>query len=420
MNNNWFIESISLVKADALPTKEEMEKLLPLSWPPRWEEIDHYAKDGLLTISLAHINPYPNEELGVTILKQGFGIAVPMPSLKPEKFDFVRHLNVIGCSDKQTARQFFESHQAIPVKELMAPAPGLSVNISLGDLIKTFAPKEVAKEFESALEKGKKEFAKSGVKIEKGKYLGEEAILIVGESGKIVCSAVLINNFVIMGELLMSDALEPGSTPIHFPECKCKRPYPCSTRKAAGYVHREEVEQFLMSIFARIKGNAKGHANKPCAEIMRGQNITKNPKGKSIIEVGDTIRTNKTTQVNITDTAGNKISIGGKTEIKMDSVFDFQLIVGTVTAFIKKLQPKTKFEVHTPTSAVSVRGTAFSLFTDYNVTTLTVIEGDVEFSDLKGNKVMVKDNQSCICYQEQGLQNPVTLPVNLKEQYKEM
>lgn len=71
------------------------------------------------------------------------------------------------------------------------------MNIPLGDLIKTFAPEEATKKIESALGKGKKEFAESGVKIEKGKYFGEEAILIVGENGKIVCSAVLIDNFEI-------------------------------------------------------------------------------------------------------------------------------------------------------------------------------------------------------------------------------
>lgn len=252
-SDTWFIESISLSQSTVPPTKEEMEKLLPSSWPARWEEIDRYTKDGQATLTLAHINPYPKEEHGVAILKQGFGLAVPMPSLKPEKFDFVGHLNIIGYSDKQTAKQFFETNLTIFNQGLSVPTPGTSMNIPLENLIKAFAPKEMVKELGSVLEKSKKGLAESGVKIEKGKYLGERAILTIGKDNKVVCNAVLINNFVITGTLLRSNAFEPGNTPIHFPECKCKRPYPCSTRKAAGYVHREEVEQILKSIFLRIK-----------------------------------------------------------------------------------------------------------------------------------------------------------------------
>jgi hypothetical protein len=56
-NNNWFVESVSLIKATTPPAKEDMEKLLPSSWPARWEEVDRYAKDGQAVLSLAHINP---------------------------------------------------------------------------------------------------------------------------------------------------------------------------------------------------------------------------------------------------------------------------------------------------------------------------------------------------------------------------
>jgi hypothetical protein len=36
-SDSWFIETISLVKATTLPTKEEMEKLSPKPLPQRWE-----------------------------------------------------------------------------------------------------------------------------------------------------------------------------------------------------------------------------------------------------------------------------------------------------------------------------------------------------------------------------------------------
>lgn len=415
-NNNWFIESISLVKSATPPTKEEMEKLLPSSWPTRWEEVGRYAKDGLVVLSLAHINPWPQYEVGVGILKQGFGLVVAMPSLKPEKFDFVGHINIAGYSDKQTAKQFFESYQTIPTQGLSAPTPGTPMNIPLGDLVKAFAPKEMVKELESALEKGKKEFAKSGVKIvEKGKYLGEEAILTGGK----VCNAVLINNFVIIGMLLMLNALPPGSAPIHARpiDCPCKSNRPCSTHKAAGYIHREEVEQILKSIFSRIKGGRE-ETKEINAEIERSGTKIKNPKEKSRIENGDTIKTNKRAQVNIADSVGNKMWIGGGSRVKINEPSDFELLIGTITGFINKLKPKTKFEIHTPTCGTGVRGTIFSLWTDGQTTSLTVVEGEVDFSDLKGNKVTVKSNQTCICSKDQGLQQPVTLPINLKEQFK--
>ncbi len=407
----WRIESISLTKATTLPTKEEMEKLLPSSWPPRWEEVDRYSKDGMAIVSLAHINPDPEDNIGVTILKSGFGGATGMMSLKPEKFDFVGDLSISGYGDKQTAKQFFESYQTIPTQGLSAPTPGASTDIPLGDLIKAFAPKEMVKELESALEKGKKGPAESGVNIERGKYLGEEAKFFVGKDGKKAAQVVLIDNFVIIGILLSTDAFESGNKRIHGIKCKRGSTHsPCSTLKAEGFLHKEEVEQINRSVFSRIKGE-KQKSEEASAEIIRGQTKTKNPKEKFEVKKGDTIKTDSKTQVNLADSSGNKISIGGKTEVKINSANNLKLIAGTITAFIKKLRPKTKFEVHTPHSTTGVRGTAFSLFTDGNVTTLTVIEGEVEFSDLKGNKVMAKDNQSCICSKEQGLGKPVSLPI---------
>lgn len=418
-NNNWFIESISLTQATAPPTKEEMEKLLPSSWPAGWEEVDRYTKDGLANISLAHINPNPEENPGVTILKGGFGVATGMMSLKPEKFDFVGHLTITGYGDKQTARQFFESYQTIPTQGLTTPIPGAVMNIPLGDFIKAFAPKEMVKGLETVVEKSKESIVQSGVKIERGKYLGEEALFVEKDDKKIVVEAVLINNFVITGLLLMSNGFESGSKRIHAIKCKCSdKQSPCSTLKAEGFVHREELEQINHSIFSRIKGR-KEEQKETNAEIVRGRNIISNPKEKLGIENGDIIRTDSKTQIKLVDKDGNKITIGGNTELKIETASNLKLMSGTITAFLKKIIPKSKFEIHTPITVAGVRGTFFSLWTD-KTTTLTVIEGEVEFSDLKGNKVMVASNQTCICSKEQGLQKPVTLPINLKEQYMEV
>ena len=418
----WRIDSISLARDTAthttLPAKEAMEKLMPSSWPARWEEVDRYSKDGMATVSLAHINPYPENEVGVAIQKSGYGIAVAMPSLKPEKFDFVGHLSITGYGDKQTAKQFFENYQTIPTQGLSAPTPGASMDIPLGDLIKTFAPKEMVKELESALEKGKKGLAESGVKIEKGKYLGEKALFAVGKDGTKGVQAVLINNFVITGLLLMSDTFEYGSKRIHAIKCKRSDNHPpCSTLKDEGFLHKEEVEQINQMIFSRIKGE-KEKSEEINAEIIRGQTKIKNPNEKFEVKKGDTIKTDSKTQVNIADSAGNKIWIGGGSKVKINEPSNFELLMGSITAFLSKLQSKTKFEINTPVAVAGVRGTIFSLWTDGQTTSLTMVEGEVEFSDLKGNKVIVKENQTCICTKEQGLQKPVTLPTSLKQQFK--
>jgi hypothetical protein len=403
----WRIESISAVKAATGPTKKEMEKLLPSNWPSRWKEIDRYAEDGLVNVSLAHINPFPEDELGVRILKGGFGIATSKLSLKPEKFDFVAHLSIAGYADKQTARQFFESYQTIFTQGPDAPTPGASIDIPLGDLIKVFAPEELAGEMQSALQGIKEGFAKSGVRIEKEKYLGEEASWYVGDVGKRGCNAVLINNFVITGLLLAAPVvLEPGSAPIRG-----------STRKASGFIHREEVEQILRSIFSKIKGR-KAEVKEVSAEITRGQTRVQNPREKFRVKNGDTIKTDKKTQVNIADSTGNKMWIEGGSNVIINKPSDFDLIIGSITAFIKSLKPKTKFEIHTPTATTGVRGTIFSVWTDKTTTSLTVVEGEVEFSDLKGNKTIVKSNQACFCSKDEGLQRPVTLPISVKAQFK--
>jgi hypothetical protein len=112
--------------------------------------------------------------------------------------------------------------------------------------------------------------------------------------------------------------------------------------------------------------------------------------------------------------------IGGGSKVKINEPSNFELLIGSLTAFINKLKVKTKFEINMPTTGagVAVRGTIFSLYADKNVTTLTVVEGEVEFSDLKGNKVIVRSNQTCVCSKDQGLQQPVTLPINLKEKFE--
>ncbi|MGB9722216.1 MAG: FecR family protein [bacterium] len=450
----WRIESISSVKETALPTKEEMEKLLPSSWPARWDEIEKESADGIITVKLGHISPYPEyvENPSIKLVTVADYSTDGKKGIEISKYDFVANLSITGYGDKQDARQFFENY----FNDFISfdnKAPGAAFDINIGDLLEAFAPKELIKEAKEAVSRAHKSLSKTGIKAKKGKFLGKEALFITGKNDEQVCQAVLINNFFIMGDILGYPLLPMGNTPVHSvacqtaqethnkpgpsilvtkgdrvvkhinPKCQCNycKPHPaCSTLQTEDFIHREKVEALLQDIFARIKGKTNKPAKEVGAEIIRGQNKVRNPKETSGIENGDIIKTNSKTQINLADRGGNKITIGGNTELKMETVYNLKLMAGTITTFLKKIRPKSKFEIRTPTAIAGVRGTIFSVWTDKSTTTLTVIEGEVEFSDLNGNKVIVMSNQSCVCSKEQGLQKPVTLPINLKEQYKEV
>lgn len=444
---SWRIESISSVISVVVPSKEEMEKLLPSSWPSRWEVLQKSSKNGWIAVTLGHVSPAPkhSDRPALKLVTVADYSTDDTRSVEVSKYDFIGDLSITGYRDKQTAREFFGSYQTIPLQGLSTWPPGATADISLGDLIKAFAPTEMVREMESALEKGKEEFAMAGIKIEKGKYLGEDAIFWVGEDGKRGCMAVLIDNFVITGALLVSDALEPGNTPIHSAECDatrrtheplvsrgkhdvskcraCRSHKPCSTLEAEGFIHKEEVEKILRYIFSRIKEGKKKEREEINLKIERGGTKINNPKEKFKIKIGDKIKTDKNTQVTIGDIRGNKISIGSKTEVKIREN-EIELIFGTILIELSERVEMLKqegynfFKVRTPNSHCCPRETIFSLYVDKNVTTLTVIKGKVEFSDLKGNKVIVKSNQTCNCSEEQGLQKPVTLSIDITTQLK--
>jgi hypothetical protein len=446
----WSIESISIAGTPILPTKEEMETFVPSKLPSGWEVIEKHLKDGVHSVRLGHINPKPanindfyqalaenpyvpaQQLAAIKESMQAAQAATNMDMTPGGKHDYYTTLSITGYPDNKTARQYFENYDENRFLSLDASVPGTAFDISIGELLEAFAPKELAKEAKEALGKAQKSLAKSGIKTQAGKFLGEDALFIIGKNGRRVCQAVLINNFIIMGDILGYSLLPPGNTPVHSVLCQtarekhnrcqcnfCKSHPACSTLQAEDFIHQEKVESLLQDVFARIKEATKKHAKETEAIIIvRGKEKIRNPEEKCGLENGDVIKTNDRTQINIADNDGNKITIGNKTEAEISSVFNLKLISGTITAFLNKLKPKTKFEVHTPISITSIRGTIFSLFTDENTTTLTVIEGEVELSDLKGNKVRVMSNQTCICSKGQGLQKPVTLPINLTEQYK--
>lgn len=448
----WRIESISRVKSSSLPDRDTMEDFFPANLPPGWEIINKNVKDGVYSLTLGHLNPKPNNinEFYKALAENPFvspqllsDIVTSMQNAQSAtgmdmtpgggRHDYYATLGISGYPDRKTARQFFESY----FNDFISfdnKVPGAAFDINIGDLLEAFAPKELVKEAKQALGKAQKSLSKSGIKTKRGKFLGEEALFVRGKNGVEICQAVLINNFIVMGDILGYPLLPAGSTPVHSVACQtarenhnskcrcnyCKSHPECSTLQAEDFIHREKVESLLKDVIARIKGKTNEPSKEVTAEIIRGQNKIKNPKETSRIENGDIIRTNSNTQINLKDRAGNKITIGGKTEVKVENASNLKLMVGSITIFFKKIKPESKFEIHTPICVAGIRGTIFSLWTDGKTTSLTVVEGEVEFSDLKGNRVIVTGNQTCVCSKEKGLQRPVTLPINLKKNFKEM
>ena len=490
MSNNWVIDSISLVQAypAVSSTKEEMEKLAPDLPRSRWEEFSRSAGGTGIMMRIGHINPEINADprlmmspgslisqsgnettitAGVSTKRVGGWIdffkgmtAAAESGLVPgltvgkvqemreqvraaygsEKYDVTGDITIGRCSDEKIAKEELETMRRTPTQGFDVPVPGMPGNVSVMDILKSDLvkaqgmPEEVIAQIEAASERAKKESAISGVKYEKGEFLGHDAIF--GEKNNVkICMAVRVKNFIVSGMLLfIMDAFPPGNTPCDSLTktttkttverigrqifttreiCPVK-----STIAKEGYANKEEVEGIFRSVFSKIEKAKEGTPRETGlnAEVTRGKTKIGCPKEGFEVKKGDVIKTDGRTQVNMVCGVG-KVSIGRGGIFSIVKINDssIELSTGNVAVFLKKL--KTKFEVRTPISVASVYGATFVLYTDKNTASLTVADGEVEFSDLKGNRATVKNNQTCICFKNQGIQKPATVPFDLKEQF---
>lgn len=115
------------------------------------------------------------------------------------------------------------------------------------------------------------------------------------------------------------------------------------------------------------------------------------------IKPNEPIKTDKKTQLEITMPSKDVINVAQNTEAVIRSESLMEIMKGKIHGLIKKLKPKTKYEIHMPTSAVSVRGTEYVLDVADDITAVVVLDGEVEFSDKQSRKtVLVKKNQQSI------------------------
>ncbi|MFH0887855.1 MAG: FecR domain-containing protein [Planctomycetota bacterium] len=434
---DWIIDSISSVASINPPDKQQMEKLLPPAKQGNWEMYKHEAYNGQLLIYLGHIAPLSSESavhkmeqikagylesckiMGTTPIDFNPAIETMRQQI-PDKYDFSGMLIISGFVDENAAKQQVDIFGCMPTGGLDHNLTGMP-NTSMKDLIKAFVPKKDFEKIEAGLEQAKKQFSKSGINIQKETYLGEEALCYQAANGKKSYMYARIKNILVSGMFLcMASNLQSGDT-----RCSsltetdkntgAAKP---STLAKEGLMYKEEAENILRSLFAHIKGTKLDTSKNVSVEIIRGSNIIKDIAEKFQLNDGDIISADTTSQINISDNTTNKITIANGGRIKLKSKFEFELLFGPVTFFINKLKPKTGFKVHTDDIVISGSEGVFSVYADKNTVALTVMKGEAEISDLKGNKSTVKSNQTCHYMKGLGLQKPITLPINFTEQFK--
>jgi len=119
-----------------------------------------------------------------------------------------------------------------------------------------------------------------------------------------------------------------------------------------------------------------------------------------VIYSSDRIRTGPSGKVIIKFDDGSQIRIFRKTEFLVKEMRpntrDFLLDIGKVRLIVKKLKPREKFSIRTPTTVCAVRGTDFSVEVDENrTTTIKMFEGalSVIHNDYLDKEILLNANE---------------------------
>jgi len=219
---------------------------LPLALPDEWEEYrPQEINNNTLTIWFGHKNRF----LPLLALPDDPNFSQDLRNPQTAKYDYNARLDITDYIVERAAGGFLESYLLpIPAQCSTTPALGASDILSCD---------------------WRKQFDEMGFTAEKGTFLGEEAVFIIGKNGERTCQAVRINAFIIGGDVLFYTTLSPRNTPIHsavcevtktshqwITYCKCQycRPHPrCSTLEKEGLVHSEKVRPLLEYVFSEIR-----------------------------------------------------------------------------------------------------------------------------------------------------------------------
>lgn len=417
MAQRWRIESVCCVETTAPPTAEEMDALVPASWPAGWEELDRHVGPGSLRIQLGHASP--DARYAAERGANHRALIDPPPGFKASDYDFTADLQIGYVDDSQI--------DILDLNEVKAGAPteleeARKLLEEMGDEL----PADELADLEELLGEAT-EFIPA---VQELTYLGETARGAPNDDGDVWIMSVLIGRFSLYGPLIGSDEWpEPGNTPIHSVKCHNTRmahdgrgcncqacdcgPPGCSTIAREGFVHREAVQQLLRGVFASVKGEAP--EKKTAVGIIReGDTVEteriEDPDEGFEIRDGDTIET-KRAEVTVRDPFDTLIALTENTRVKFHDPRTLEQFQGELKAQVRRMEEAGRsLEILTPQAVLADRGTAFGLRVEPGVTTLTVAEGRVELSDRAGNTVTVQAGQCCTC-SEHGLSTPAPAPV---------
>lgn len=266
---------------DKNQSKADLAKLLPPSWPRRWEEISRSASDNNISVMLGHKDPeqaiiglYNSLKAGI---KAGF-VQMSMAQLEDmmkgwkaggmDKYDLQGDITVVRYKDEKTARQAFENKKDMPSKGFDVPIPGGPSGMSMSDIVNKkevkamMTPQQIG-QMKAAFKEVKEAVSKVDVKFEKGKFLGKEAVFARKGTEK-VCTAVLIGKLVISG-LFLNTASTIGEVKEGFKRAK-KQSGPGMSGVGGGsdpkrdkdynpedYLNKKEMGGILKSVFERIE-----------------------------------------------------------------------------------------------------------------------------------------------------------------------
>ena len=122
----------------------------------------------------------------------------------------------------------------------------------------------------------------------------------------------------------------------------------------------------------------------------------KDTLGKTVF-IKEPIKTDKFTQREIVVPNVGEVVVNTNSECKFNTDKELEQMMGEIYKRIKKLPPDD-FKVRTPQAVCGVRGTQFITKVNGDTTTITVYEGEVEFSDINKKKtVIVRSNQTSFC-----------------------
>ena len=120
-----------------------------------------------------------------------------------------------------------------------------------------------------------------------------------------------------------------------------------------------------------------------------------------VLNVKDTVRTGPASITKLEFENGTKIDISENTEIILTKLTDeekgMNVMVGKIKAFVKKLKPKEKFEVETPVTVCSVRGTSFTVEVFEDQTSFVYVHSGIVATrrlDAIGEDILVHPNES--------------------------